>query len=57
MQERFSHRKLFPIKAVEKDKNTMSSHSHTEDQLVEQPAIGSFAQLGWETVSAMDTTN
>ena len=26
----------------------------TEDQLVEQPAIGLFAALGWETVSALD---
>ncbi len=29
-------------------------HAYTEDQLVEQPAIGLFAQLGWETVSAME---
>jgi hypothetical protein len=27
-------------------------HAYTEDQLVEQPAIGLFAELGWETVSA-----
>ena len=26
----------------------MSSHSYTEDQLVEQPAIGLFAMLGWK---------
>ena len=32
----------------------MSHHAYTEDQLVEQPAIGLFAQLGWQTVSAMD---
>lgn len=27
-------------------------HAYTEDQLVEQPAIGLFAELGWTTVSA-----
>jgi len=27
---------------------------YTEDQLVEQPAIGLFAELGWQTVSAME---
>jgi len=32
----------------------MSAHAYTEDQLVEQPAIGLFAELGWQTVSAMD---
>lgn len=30
------------------------SHAYTEDQLVEQPAIGLFAGLGWQTVSAME---
>jgi type I restriction enzyme R subunit len=34
----------------------MSPHAYTEDQLVEQPAIGLFAALGWQTVSAMDET-
>ena len=34
----------------------MSLHAYTEDQLVEQPAIGLFAQLGWQAVSAMDET-
>ncbi len=29
-------------------------HAYTEDQLVEQPAIGLFAELGWTTVSAME---
>jgi type I restriction enzyme R subunit len=29
-------------------------HAYTEDQLVEQPAIGLFAELGWQTVVAMD---
>lgn len=28
----------------------MSSHAYTDDQLVEQPAIGLFAALGWATV-------
>ena len=32
----------------------MSAHAYTEDQLVEQPAIALFAELGWSTVSAMD---
>jgi hypothetical protein len=27
------------------------SHDYTKDQLVEQPAIGLFDDLGWETVS------
>ena len=25
-------------------------HAYTEDQLVEQPAIGLFAELGWAVV-------
>ena len=29
-------------------------HACTEDQLVEQPAIGLFAELGWFTVSALE---
>ena len=33
--------------------NTMP-HAYTEDQLVEQPAIGLFAELGWTTVSALE---
>ena len=28
-------------------------HAYTKGQLVEQPAIGLFAELGWTTVSAM----
>lgn len=31
-------------------------HAYTEDQLVEQPAIGLFADLGWATVSALEET-
>lgn len=34
----------------------MSPHAWTEDQLVEQPAIGLFATLGWQTVAALDET-
>jgi type I restriction enzyme, R subunit len=34
----------------------MSTHAYTEDQLVEQPVIGLFAELGWQTVSAMEET-
>ncbi len=34
----------------------MSPHAYTEDQLVEQPAIGLFAALGWQTVSAQEET-
>ncbi len=32
----------------------MSSHAYTEDQLVEQPAIGLFAELGWQTLLARE---
>jgi len=32
------------------------SHSYSEDQLVEQPAIGMFDTLGWQTVSALEET-
>jgi type I restriction enzyme, R subunit len=34
----------------------MSPNAYTEDQLVEQPAIGLFAHLGWSTVQAIDET-
>lgn len=34
----------------------MSKNVYTEDQLVEQPAIGLFGQLGWQTMSAMEET-
>ena len=34
----------------------MSTHAYTEAQLVEQPAIGLFAELGWPTVSALEKT-
>ena len=29
-------------------------NAYTEDSLVEQPAIGLFAEFGWQTVSAME---
>jgi hypothetical protein len=32
----------------------MSPHAYIEDRLVEQPAIGLFAVLGWQTVLAME---
>ena len=32
------------------------ANAYSEDQLVEQPAIGLFAELGWQTVSAMEET-
>lgn len=32
----------------------MSGQPYTDDQLVEQPAIGLFAELCWQTVSAME---
>jgi hypothetical protein len=35
----------------------MSAHAYTEDQLVEQPASGLFAELGWQTVSALKEIN
>ena len=34
----------------------MSTHAYSEDQLVEQPAIGLFAALGWEMKSALEET-
>jgi hypothetical protein len=34
----------------------MSTHAYTESQLVEQPAIGLFAALGWQMVSARSET-
>ena len=34
----------------------MSTHAYSEDQLVKQPAIGLFAELGWQTVSALEET-
>jgi type I restriction enzyme R subunit len=34
----------------------MSTHAYSEDQLVEQPAIGLFATLGWQTLSAQEET-
>ena len=34
----------------------MSTHAYSEDPLVEQAAIGLFADLGWQTVSAMEET-
>ncbi|MCP5248142.1 MAG: type I restriction endonuclease subunit R [Candidatus Accumulibacter sp.] len=34
----------------------MSQHAYSEDQLVERPAIGLFAALGWQTVSAVEET-
>ena len=32
------------------------SNAYTEDQLVEQPAFGLFAELGWSTVAALEET-
>lgn len=29
-------------------------HAYIEDQLVEPPAIGLFAELGWTTLSALE---
>jgi len=29
-------------------------HAYTKNQLVEQPAVGLFAELGWTTVSAKE---
>jgi type I restriction enzyme R subunit len=34
----------------------MSAHAYTEEQLVEQPAIQLFKELGWQTVSALEET-
>jgi type I restriction enzyme, R subunit len=32
----------------------MSAHAYSEDRTVEQPAIALFAELGWQTVSALE---
>jgi type I restriction enzyme, R subunit len=32
------------------------AHAYSEDQLVEQPAVGLFTELGWRTVSASEET-
>lgn len=37
-------------------KADMTPHPYTEDQLVEQPAIGLFAALGWQTICALEET-
>ena len=34
----------------------MTPHPYTEDQLVEQPAIGLFAAIGWQTICALEET-
>jgi hypothetical protein len=34
----------------------MSAHAYTKGQLVGQPAIGLFAELGWATVLALEET-
>ncbi len=32
------------------------SYLYTENQLLEQPAMGLFAYLGWQTITAMEET-
>jgi type I restriction enzyme, R subunit len=32
----------------------MSAHAYSEDRIVERPAIALFAELGWQTVSALE---
>ena len=34
----------------------MTTHPNTETQLVEQPAIGLFAELGWTTVLVLEVS-
>jgi type I restriction enzyme R subunit len=34
----------------------MTAHAYSEDLLVEQPAIGLFSALGWQTMSALEET-
>ncbi|MBK8890376.1 MAG: hypothetical protein IPN75_08195 [Dechloromonas sp.] len=34
----------------------MNAHAYSEDQRVEQPAIGLYSALGWQTVSALEET-
>jgi hypothetical protein len=38
----------------ERHRMIQTTETCTEDQLVEQPAIGLFAELGWTTVSALE---
>ena len=46
-------RLLHPVRFLP---NFEMSNLYSEDQLVEQPAIGLFAKLGWPTVSALAET-
>jgi hypothetical protein len=32
----------------------LSAHTHTQDRLVEPPALGSFTEPGWTTVSVLE---
>ncbi len=32
----------------------VTTHAYSEDQLVEQPAVGLFAELGWQAASALE---
>lgn len=32
----------------------MTAHIYSEDQLIERPAVGLFAELGWKTISARE---
>ena len=34
----------------------MSAHAYTKDQIIEQPAIGLFAEMGWQVASASEET-
>ena len=34
----------------------MPAHAYTEDQIIEQPAIGLFAEMGWQVASASEET-
>jgi type I restriction enzyme R subunit len=38
------------------ESNLVPAHAYTEDQLVEQPAIGWFAELGWQVAGPPPNT-
>ena len=47
-----AHVNVFPSSVAHNRRLIFVPHACIEDQIVEQPAIGLFAELGWQTVSA-----
>jgi hypothetical protein len=44
---------LLKIPCEQPNRNDQMAYAYSEDQLVEQPAIGLFAELGWATMPAL----